>query len=132
MSSECTCIALRTAARKLTALYDAALAPVGITVAQYSLLRKVERAADPSLTELARLSDLDRSTVGRNVRLLEKMGLVLLEPGEDHREATVRLTPDGMDRLAACRPHWAQAQAVVEARLGADTVHALRKAADTL
>ncbi|WP_159715866.1 MarR family winged helix-turn-helix transcriptional regulator, partial [Geminicoccus flavidas] len=85
-SSPCYCIALRAASRRLTTLYDAALQPVGINVAQFSLLRNVKRAQPVSLTELGRRMELDRSTVGRNVRLLQRMGLVRMASGSDQRE----------------------------------------------
>ena len=92
MKPVCYCSSLRAAARKTTALYDSALAPVGINVAQFALLRRIERAQPVSLTELGRLADLDRSTVGRNVKVLERLGLVRLASAEDQREAPVTLT----------------------------------------
>ena len=76
MQTLCYCAALRAAARKTTALYDEALEPAGIGVAQFSLMRRIERAGTVSLTELGRRAELDRSTVGRNVRVLARMGLV--------------------------------------------------------
>lgn len=118
MSQQCYCILLRTAARKVTSVYDAALAPAGINVAQYSLLRRIERAAPVSQTELARMAELDRSTVGRNVRLLERAGLVRVAPGEDQREATASLSERGRSVVAEAEPLWDRAQQQVEASLG--------------
>ncbi|WP_062116242.1 MarR family winged helix-turn-helix transcriptional regulator [Aureimonas sp. AU40] len=132
MSFDCTCIVLRTAARKITALYDEALAPHGVTTAQYSLLRRIQQAGDPSLTELSRLADLDRSTVGRNVRLLAQMGLVSLDAGADQREAEVRLTALGLARIEACEAPWREAQRVVEAKVGSDGLAALKTLAASL
>jgi len=76
MSNPCFCILLRQAARKSSSVYDKALAPLGINVAQFSLLRKIARAQSISLTELARLADLDRSTMGRNAKVLQRMDLI--------------------------------------------------------
>ncbi len=95
METTCYCAAVRTAARKTTALYDSILEPAGVTLAQFSLLRKIKRAGTVSLTGLGRLADLDRSTIGRNVKALEKLRLVSMASAEDHREAAVRLTPEG-------------------------------------
>ena len=50
MATQCYCIILRKAARRLTARYDAALAPLGLNLAQFSLLRNVERTGPVSLT----------------------------------------------------------------------------------
>jgi DNA-binding MarR family transcriptional regulator len=118
MAGECYCAALRKAARKVTSLYDAALEPTGINLAQFSLLRTIDRAAPVSLTELGRMTELDRSTVGRNVRLLQRMGLVRVAPGADQREAMVVLDEPGLDVLRRGAPLWDEAQRRIEARLG--------------
>lgn len=130
--STCYCDVLRLAARKISARYDAALEPTGLSIAQFALLRKIRRAGQPSLTEIGRRAGLDRSTVGRNVRVLVKAGLVATVTGEDQREATVRLTDKGAAALAAAEPHWAKAQADIEAILGEDGAERLRALASTL
>ncbi len=132
MGSPCYCASLRAAARKATALYDATLAPAGVNVAQFALLRKIERAESVSLTELGRLAALDRSTVGRNVKVLERLGLVQVAAAEDQREAAVALTPAGAEALVRAAPHWEEAQRHVEAALGTDGAHALRTLANKL
>jgi DNA-binding MarR family transcriptional regulator len=119
MTTTCYCAAVRTAARKTTALYDSTLEPAGVTLAQYSLLRKIERAGSVSLTKLGRIAELDRSTVGRNVKALEKLRLVRLGPAEDQREAAVRLTSTGAETLRQAFPLWEKAQRRVETALGA-------------
>ncbi len=118
MKTTCYCAAVRTAARKTTALYDSILEPAGVTLAQFSLLRKIERAETVSLTKLGRLAELDRSTIGRNVKALEKLGLVRLGPAKDQREAAVRLTLAGKDALQRAAPLWEEAQRRVETALG--------------
>ena len=120
MVSICYCAALRTATRKTTAIYDAALAPTGVNLAQFSLLRKIQRAAPVSLSELGRLAELDRSTIGRNVKVLQRMGLARVTPGEDHREATVTLDVGGLVVLREGAPLWDEAQRRIEERLGED------------
>jgi DNA-binding MarR family transcriptional regulator len=114
----CHCSALRAAARKTTAIFDEALAPAGITVAQFALLRKIERAGSLSLSELGRLAALDRSTVGRNVKVLQRMELVELAPGDDLREATAALSKAGRIALREGAPLWDEAQRRIETRLG--------------
>ena len=118
MSTLCYCIELRAAARKTSAIYDEALAPFGITIAQYSLLRKIDRAKRISLTELASISDLDRSTIGRNAKVLERMGLVQSVSGKDQREALLELSTMGQKVLADSIPAHAAAQAKIEDHLG--------------
>ncbi len=132
MKTICYCAAVRTAARKTTALYDAALEPAGLTLAQYSLLRKIERAGAVSLTELGRMADLDRSTVGRNVKALEQLRLVRPVLAKDRREAAVRLAPAGVEALRLAAPLWEDAQRRVETALGAGSAEQLRSLALSL
>lgn len=132
MDTPCYCAALRAATRKTTALYDQALAPAGIGLAQFSLMRRVERAGAVSLTELALLAELDRSTVGRNVKVLERMGLVTETAAEDQRETAVALTEVGRETLRRARPLWEDAQRRIEAVIGADRAETLRTLALSL
>lgn len=106
--------------RRLSALYDDALEPMGINIAQFSLLRNVERRQPVSLTELGRHLELDRSTLGRNVRVLERMGLVRFGQGDDHREALVLMSEHGAETLRAAVPLWQSCQDDVAARLGSE------------
>ncbi|WP_113890970.1 MarR family winged helix-turn-helix transcriptional regulator [Roseiarcus fermentans] len=126
MQTPCYCAALRAAARKTTALYDGALAPAGIGVAQFSLMRRIKSVGTVSLTELARLAELDRSTVGRNVKVLARMGLVAEIPADDQRETAVAVTEAGRQTLRRARPLWEAAQARIEAALGDAGAAALR------
>ncbi|MBV8441140.1 MAG: MarR family transcriptional regulator [Hyphomicrobiales bacterium] len=126
MNTPCYCAAIRSAARKTTALYDAALAPAGVNLAQYSLLRKIERLGPVSLTELASVAELDRSTVGRNVKVLERRRLVRFKSADDQREAAVGLTAAGAEALRRGEPLWNNAQRRIETTLGAEGAKRLR------
>ncbi|MBX3539436.1 MAG: winged helix-turn-helix transcriptional regulator [Chelatococcus sp.] len=127
MSTACHCIHLKTATRKLTALYDAALEPMGINISQFSLLRNIERRQPVSLTELGRELHLDRSTMGRNIRVIEKMGLVETGRGDDQREQQVSLSEHGAVLLRKAEPIWDDCQAEVVRRLGEQRLKALRE-----
>lgn len=119
MIDPCICSAVRKAGRKLTAQYDAALGPVGITLAQFSLLRSLARHAPVSLQGLAAIVELDRSTLGRNMRVLKRMGLAAILRGDDLREATLSLTEAGRQTLDRAMPIWDGAQREIRRRLGA-------------
>jgi DNA-binding MarR family transcriptional regulator len=118
--TDCYCAALRLAARKMTSVYDEALKPAGLNVAQFSLLRRVERLGPVSLTLLGRETGLDRSTVGRNVRVLQRQGYVKSADGDDGREACIVLASPGRRALVAAMPLWSAAQAAFEANLGGE------------
>ena len=107
----CNCSALRQAARRVTRLYDDALAPTGLGVNQYSILARLGRVGPSRLQDLARLLVMDRSTLGHLLRPLEKRGFVRLRVSEqDGRSRVTELLPAGRAALAKGRPLWAQAQ----------------------
>lgn len=125
----CYCTQMREATRKIGALYDEALAPLGINIAQFALMRKIQRLQPVSFTELGRAGELDRSTVGRNVRVLARMELVTIGRGEDdQRETLVTLAERGATLLDAAAPLWSACQAKIEERLGPARLEALRDA----
>jgi DNA-binding MarR family transcriptional regulator len=117
-SDTCHCILLRKASRKLSSYYDEALAPLGVNIGQFSLLRNINRLAPVSLTELATHVELDRSTVGRNTKVLERMNLVRHGQSQDHREAVIELSDAGKALLKKGSPLWDGVQDEIETRLG--------------
>lgn len=120
MAHPCYCIALRKVSRRLTAVYDEAFAPLGITVSQFSQLRNIRHKQPVSLTELAEIQELDRSTVGRNTKVLHRMGLVSMAASEeDQRETVLSLTDEGRTLLKQATPVWNDIQTRIEAKLEA-------------
>lgn len=118
LPTQCLCTHLRRAARGVSRHYDGALDGFGINVAQYSLLCNLKRLDQPSISTLAQAMGLDRSTLGRNLRVLEGVGLVKLSQGDDQRNRVVCLTQAGTERLAAALPAWEAAQQRLMDRLG--------------
>lgn len=119
LTSECICTHLRRAARGVSRHYDEALADFGINVAQFSLLRQLQRLDRPSITTLAQVMGLDRSTLGRNLKVLEAEGLVTLAEGADQRNRVVLLSEAGATCLHDAGPAWEQAQLSLLDKLGA-------------
>jgi DNA-binding MarR family transcriptional regulator len=126
-AASCNCLALRQATRQVTQLYDEELAAVDLRVTQYSLLSVLGRRGPSTLNDLARALVMDRSTLGHNLRPLERGGLVLLalDP-EDKRVRRLGLSARGRAKLKAARPHWQRAQARFEQSFGAAEASALR------
>jgi DNA-binding MarR family transcriptional regulator len=109
----------------LTNFYDEALGPVGLKVTQFSVLRTIERMGPVSISSLAAEMALDRSTLGRNLGVMERQGLVTLSSGDDLRERTVRLALHARTLLKKALPLWERAQARVEQLLGPEGVASL-------
>ncbi|MDF3931802.1 MarR family winged helix-turn-helix transcriptional regulator [Pseudomonas citronellolis] len=119
LTTQCLCTQLRRAARGVTRVYDDALQDIGLTVAQFSLLRHLARLEQPSISALAEAMGLDRSTLGRNLRPLQADGLVeLLGDADDQRNRLVQLTAQGRERLERGAQPWEDAQQRMFARLG--------------
>ena len=116
----------------MTSAYDDALSPTGINLAQFSLLRYISRLQPLSLTELGRVVELDRSTIGRNIKVLEKQGLTGGAPLADHREAGVQLTEAGLRTLHQAEGLWMTVQAQFEQKLGTAEFHRLKDLLDAL
>lgn len=124
----CNCFAIRKAARHVTQLYDRHLAPVGLTVSQFSILVRLHRLGPRTINELAAHMAMDRTTMGRSVRPLEREGLVTISADErDGRRRALAITESGRERMRAGRAGWAAAQARFEASFGADKALALRE-----
>src|SRR6516162_6860555 len=97
----CHCTTLRYAAQTLTEVYERVLAPSGLKATQYVLLQSLlQGEAEQSITDLAQKLGNDRSTIGRNVRILARDGLVFLRRGSDRREHTVHITQKGRETVS--------------------------------
>lgn len=128
----CYCTTMRKAARRLTAIYDEALKPAGISLAQLSLMRNIARSGTISVGDLGRLMELDRSTIGRNVRVLVKAGMARFVASDDNRETMVAISDEGHRVLDEAAPLWEAAQRSVEAKLGLDSAEGLLEMVEQL
>ncbi len=126
---ECICTNLRRAARAISQLYDEALTDTGIKITQFSLLRSIQRNEPAPINALAEEMELDRTTLARNLRPLEREGLIALSAGNDKRVVEVALTRSGRAAVAHASPLWAKAQQDLAKRLGAKRVEQLREIA---
>ena len=124
-SPPCACGRLRRATRALTQLYDDLMAPSGLRVTQFSLLRTLERTGPQRITALAAATLLDRTALTRTLDPLVEQGFVAIVPGRDARTREAALTRAGVAALRAAEPHWKRAQAAVAKRLGPAKLEAL-------
>src|SRR6516225_3847704 len=86
-STDCNCLAVRQAARYITQFYDRYLAAAGLRTTQYGILAKLKRQGPMSINALAAQLIMDRTTLGRNVRPLERDGLIVIEPDPADRRS---------------------------------------------
>jgi len=127
-SPGCTCDRLRKLTRRITQHYDARLAPAGLRVTQYSLLAHLVGGGPATVTALARLMEMDRTTLTRNLKPLVDAKLVNIAAGADARSRVVSATARGREARAGARELWRRAQQEVNEALGAEQVAALHAA----
>jgi DNA-binding MarR family transcriptional regulator len=126
----CTCGRLRRLTRRITAVYDHALAPCGLRVTQFSLMSSLWRLQSPTLSVLADMMDMERTTLLRNLRPLVAAGWVQVEPSAHSRQREVRLTPAGHAKWVQAKPLWRSAQNAVNSVLGESEVDRLHRRVD--
>jgi DNA-binding MarR family transcriptional regulator len=116
--TSCACFNLRKVTRAVTQLYDELLRPAGLRVTQFSLLVAVRMAGPVGVTRLVELTVMDRTTLTRNLELLQKQGLIEVASGEDRRTRIVTLTAEDNAAIAEALPFWKKAQSHVVNSLG--------------
>jgi len=128
MSPPCACGRLRRATRALTQLYDDAMAPSGLRVTQFSVLRSLERDGPGRISDIAARTLLDRTALSRTLDPLIDRRLVAVAPGKDDARAReIALTTKGANALRRAEPYWKRAQEDVARRIGRPKLDALIK-----
>nr|WP_052232645.1 MarR family winged helix-turn-helix transcriptional regulator [Methylobacterium sp. ZNC0032] len=133
LADGCAGLSLRQAARRVTLLHDEALRDSGLSLAQIGLMAQIATSADDRMAALAARAGLDPSTLSRNLRGLERDGLVEIASVEkDLRRRAVWLTEKGLGRLQAALPAWRDAQARMAELFPADLLQRLAAASEKL
>jgi DNA-binding MarR family transcriptional regulator len=124
----CTCTMIRQASRVVTQHYDKALLNTGLRMSQLSVLMMLREVGSKNIHELAERLVLDRTTLGRNLRPLERAGFLEIEQsGEDGRARLVVLTKKGEATTAKAIEKWEKAQADFHNAIGRENAIALSK-----
>lgn len=108
----------RKAARAVSRHYDRLARQVGMTAGQFSVLVAIMQTRNETTGELAERLSMDRTTLVRNIALLERKKLVESARTGDARGKSYLLTGEGKALLERALPLWRQAQADVETLLG--------------
>lgn len=115
----CVCLHVQRAARTVARRFDEALRPLDLTNGQFSLLMSLNNPAPPSMTTIARVLAMDRTTLTAALKPLERRGLVeVTADPADRRSRVMTLTPAGKERLAAAVPVWKRMHVAIERLVG--------------
>ena len=114
----CACFNLRKTARLVAQVYDQQLRPLGLNNTKFTTLAATIMNTPISITDLAEMLSTDRTTLTRNLKLLEKDGLLTIKPGDDFRSRNVVATSKGRNLIKQALPEWKIAQEKVLKQFG--------------
>jgi DNA-binding MarR family transcriptional regulator len=119
-ADSCTCGELRKAARAITLLYDNAFKSSGLLSTQFNVLDVICNSNLIRISDLAEKQGMDRTTLTRNLSVLERQGFIKISSGEDHRTRIVTATKKGRTAVAKAIPLWIEVQRKVKQQMGED------------
>jgi DNA-binding MarR family transcriptional regulator len=114
----CACSHVRRVARALTQFFDAEVRRHGIRPTQTPILGALQARDGWSMAELSERLGMERTTLVRNLRPLQRDGLVRASGGGRGGFVKVAITKKGSAALAKALPAWRSAQDRVVAILG--------------
>ncbi len=123
INPQCCCFGLRKVTRAITQCYDRYLEPAGIRATQFTLLVELSGSNGKTLTEMAEGMVMDRTTLTRNLKPLEKAGLITIMKLSDRRSKGYVLTEKGRLAIDTGIPLWRRAQEQIISKLGNDRYH---------
>jgi DNA-binding MarR family transcriptional regulator len=130
---QCNCTALRKATRRISQLYDTALAPCGLKTTQRAILAQIRRSEPTNVGMLADALVMDSGALAHTLRPIERDGFIAIEVNpDDRRHRLISLTPQGRAKLAESDLLWRKAQAGFDAAFGRMESEALRNMLELL
>jgi DNA-binding MarR family transcriptional regulator len=132
INEECAAYRLRVVNRAITRIYDEALRPFGLRIAQLNTLVVVMESGGITPNELSQRMHMDASTVSRNVERMCQNGWLELVSLEDARSHAIHMTAKGQKLVREASVAWEKAQAETEEILGAQVIKALWRAVDRI
>jgi DNA-binding MarR family transcriptional regulator len=114
----CTCGELRKAARAITLLYDNAFKSSGLLSTQFNVLQAIYNIDSIRISDLANKLGMDRTTLTRNLSVLERQGFIEISQGKDHRTRIVTATQKGRSAVSKTILLWNEVQRKVKQEMG--------------
>jgi len=102
-------------------MYDESLQPAGLRATQFGMLAVISLQGDATITELAAILGMDRTTLSRNLKPLARSGLIEISAEGYRRARSTSITDKGVEVMEKALPLWSSAQDSLRKRLGKDT-----------
>lgn len=116
----CICFNLRMVTRIVTKFFDAEMRRLGIRPTQGTILLALSAKPTWAMAELSDWLGMDRTTLVRNLRPLQRDELVDASGGGRGGRVEVTITAKGRKKIADCLPAWRSAQSAAANALGED------------
>ncbi|HEY1789957.1 MAG TPA: MarR family winged helix-turn-helix transcriptional regulator [Verrucomicrobiae bacterium] len=113
----CVCFNLRSVTRAVTRFFDTEVRRIGLRPTQTPLLRALQ-AKNWGMAELSDFMGMERTTLVRNLRPLEREGLIKIKGGGRGGHVELMITERGRKKVAEAYPGWRASQDKVVAILG--------------
>jgi DNA-binding MarR family transcriptional regulator len=125
---DCHCFAIRQAARYVSQMYERHMSEIGLTSAQFTIIAAIGRKPGVLMAELADAMVMDRTTLVRALKPLQRDGFVeAAQESANSRAVGLHLTAAGKDIHAKAVVQWRAAQVEFEQKFGDKRAKALRK-----
>lgn len=123
---KCYCRRLRSITAQVTRMYDSYLKEAGITCQQFSTMEHIRVMEPVSVTDLAEMMGLDRTSLSRNLKLLKENFWIEDENGRG-RSRSIVLSDQGKETLQHAEKQWEKAQSTLEKMLDEDLLRNLEE-----
>ncbi|WP_148862966.1 MarR family winged helix-turn-helix transcriptional regulator [Marinobacter fonticola] len=120
VARDCLCRKARMVDRMITRAYDDALRPIDLRITQFTLLAAIGYGGPNSISELADWLAMERTTLTRNLKLLEQNEFIAMGAGSHHRSRAIKLTAPGKNKLEQAYPLWQAVQEKFRESLGSE------------
>tara|TARA_B100001769_G_scaffold140684_1_gene110135 strand:- start:273 stop:707 length:435 start_codon:yes stop_codon:yes gene_type:complete len=120
--TDCLCTNIRKSARNISQKYNEHLKQSGekINANQVSILVTLSQIENKTISELSNQLKMERTTLTRNLKILDKSGWIKTDYGSDGRMKFLKLSKNGKQVLNKILPHWKKAQSQTKKLLGED------------
>lgn len=116
--ANCVGFNLRRVARVVTNFFDAEMRRHGIRSTQGSILAALHSTGSTNMADLSEFLGMERTTLLRNLRPLQRDGLVAVEGGGHGGRVELSLTAKGRKQIEKFAPAWESAQRTAVQILG--------------
>ena len=113
----CLAHTLRRADRVVSQLYNEYLAPVGLRVTQFTILRTLALTETTTASQIRTALVMDQTTVSRALKPLVRDGYITVGEGATRREKALSLSPQGKKLYEKALGPWAEAQKMLRKKL---------------